>query len=98
LEFARNSTFAGEKKEESRRFFSLPQTEQYQNEEGSAKTQAQERKVKGHHGKTKREGQSAKDITEKIKHKQAREIVFLSLPHSTRKIQANFLSKLLHFS
>ena len=36
--------------------------------------------------------------TEKTKHKQARQIVFLSLPHSTRKIQADFLSKLLHFS
>ena len=36
--------------------------------------------------------------TEKTKHNRAREIVFLSLPHSTRKIQANFLSKLLHFS
>ena len=35
---------------------------------------------------------------EKTKLKQAREIVFLSLPHSTRKIQADFLSKLLHFS
>ena len=32
------------------------------------------------------------------KHKQAREIVFFSLPYSTRKIQADFLSKLLHFS
>jgi len=36
--------------------------------------------------------------TEKTKHKQTREIVFLSLPHSTQKIQADFLSKLLHFS
>jgi len=32
------------------------------------------------------------------KHNRAREIVFLSLPHSTRKIHADFLSKLLHFS
>lgn len=39
-----------------------------------------------------------KAITEKTKHKQAREIVFLPLPHSTQKIQADFLSKLLHFS
>ena len=39
-----------------------------------------------------------KAITEKTKHKQARQIVFLSLPHSTRKIQADFLSKRPHFS
>ena len=36
--------------------------------------------------------------TEKTKHNRARQIIFLSLPHSTRKIQADFLSKLLHFS
>ena len=36
--------------------------------------------------------------TEKTKHKQAKQIVFLPLPHSTQKIQADFLSKLLHFS
>jgi len=48
--------------------------------------------------KQKEKDETQKEITEKTKHKQAREIVFLSLPHSTRKIQANFLSKLLHFS
>jgi len=36
--------------------------------------------------------------TEKTKHNRAREIVFLSLPHSVQKIHADFLSKLLHFS
>ena len=36
--------------------------------------------------------------TEKTKHNRARQIVFLSLPHSTRKIQADFLSKRPHFS
>ena len=48
--------------------------------------------------KQKEKDETHKGITEKPKHKQAREIVFLSLPHSTRKIQADFLSKLLHFS
>ena len=36
--------------------------------------------------------------TEKTKHNRARQIVFLSLPHSVRKIQADFLSKRPHFS
>ena len=36
--------------------------------------------------------------TEKTKHNRARQIIFLSLPHSTRKIQADFLSKRPHFS
>ena len=36
--------FCGQGKRESRRFFSLPQTEQYQNKEGSAQKQAQGRK------------------------------------------------------
>ena len=36
--------------------------------------------------------------TEKTKLKQAREIVFLPLPHSVGKIQADFLSKRLYFS
>ena len=35
---------------------------------------------------------------EKIKHNQARQVGSHSLPHSTQKIQADFLSKLLHFS
>ena len=35
---------------------------------------------------------------EKTKHNRAREIVFLPLPHSVRKIQADFLSKRPHFS
>ena len=35
---------------------------------------------------------------EKIKHNQARQVSSHSLPHSIRKIQADFLSKLLHFS
>jgi len=48
--------------------------------------------------KQKEKDETQKDITEKTKHKQARQIVFLSLPHSVRKIQADFLSKLLHFS
>ena len=48
--------------------------------------------------KQKEKDETHKGITEKPKHKQAREIVFLSLPHSTQKIQADFLSKLLHFS
>ena len=39
-----------------------------------------------------------KDIMEKTKHNRARQIVFLSLPHSVRKIQADFLSKRPHFS
>ena len=36
--------------------------------------------------------------TEKTKHNRARQIIFLSLPHSTRKIQADFLSKRPLFS
>ena len=36
--------------------------------------------------------------TEKTKHNRARQIVFLPLPHSVRKIQADFLSKRPHFS
>ena len=36
--------------------------------------------------------------TEKTKHNRARQIAFLPLTHSVRKIQADFLSKLLHFS
>ena len=35
---------------------------------------------------------------EKIKHNQARQVGSHSLPHSTQKRQADFLSKLLHFS
>ena len=35
---------------------------------------------------------------ENTKHNRAREIVFLPLPHSVRKIQADFLSKRPHFS
>jgi len=48
--------------------------------------------------KQKEKDETQKDITEKTKHKQARQIVFLSLPHSVRKIQADFLSKRPHFS
>ena len=36
--------------------------------------------------------------TEKTKHNRARQIVFLPLPHSVQKIQADFLSKRPHFS
>ena len=36
--------------------------------------------------------------TEKTKHNRAKQIVFPPLPHSVRKIQADFLSKLLYFS
>ena len=36
--------------------------------------------------------------TEKTKHNRARQIAFLPLPHSTQKIQADFLSKRPHFS
>ena len=39
-----------------------------------------------------------KDITEKAKHNRARQVGSHSLPHSVRKIQADFLSKLPHFS
>ena len=56
------------------------------------KQDSRDRKTKGHHGKAKGQNQKASI------HNRAREIVFLSLPHSTRKIQADFLSKLLHFS
>ena len=39
-----------------------------------------------------------KDITEKAKHNRARQVGSHSLPHSVRKIQADFLSKRPHFS
>ena len=48
--------------------------------------------------KQKEKDETHKGITEKPKHKQVREIVFLSLLNSTPKRQADFLSKLLHFS
>ena len=56
------------------------------------KQDSRDRKTKGHHGKAKGQNQKASI------HKQAKQIVFLPLPHSTQKIQADFLSKLLHFS
>ena len=56
------------------------------------KQDSRDRKTKGHHGKAKGQNQKASI------HNRARQIVFLSLPHSVQKIQADFLSKLLHFS
>ena len=48
--------------------------------------------------KQKEKDETHKGITEKTKHNRARQIAFLPLTHSVRKIQADFLSKLLHFS
>jgi len=87
------------RKRRKQAFFSQQETEQYQNEErGCRNKKVKKEKQKDIMEKQKEKDETQKEIIEKTKHKQAREIVFLSLPHSTRKIQANFLSKLLHFS
>ena len=56
------------------------------------KQDSRDRKTKGHHGKAKGQNQKASI------HNRARQIVFLSLPHSVQKIQADFLSKRPLFS
>ena len=48
--------------------------------------------------KQKEKDETHKGITEKTKHNRARQVGSHSLPHSTRKIQADFFSKLLYFS
>ena len=48
--------------------------------------------------KQKEKDETQKDITEKTKHKQARQVGSHPLPHSVRKIQADFLSKRPLFS
>jgi len=56
------------------------------------KQDSRDRKTKGHHGKAKGQNQKASI------HNRAIQIVFLPLPHSVRKIQADFISKRPHFS
>ena len=91
--------FCRRKKEESRRFFILPQTEQYQNGERGAKTRKP--RTKKHKAITEKPKDKIKKqtyYTEKTKHNRARQVGSHPLPHSVRKIQADFLSKRPHFS
>ena len=62
------------------------------------KQDSRDRKTKGHHGKAKGQNQKASVLHRKDQAQPSKTSWFLRLPHSTRKIQANFLSKLLHFS
>ena len=91
--------FCRREKRESRRFFHLT-TDGTISKRGRfcPKTSTRTKKHKTITKKTKDKIKKQAYYTEETEHKQAREIVFLSLPHSVQKIHADFLSKLLHFS
>ena len=55
-------------------------------------------KTQSHHGKTKGQKQKANVLHGKDQAQPSKTNCFSPLPHSTRKIQANFLSKRPHFS
>ena len=55
-------------------------------------------KTQGHHGKAKGQNQKASVLHRKDQAQASKTSWFLPLPHSVQKIQADFLSKLLHFS
>ena len=99
LEVLPNFDFCRRGKRESRRFFHLT-TDEAISKQGRfcPKTSTRTKKHKAITEKPKDKIKKQTYYTEKTKHKQARQIVFFPLPHSTRKIQADFLSKLLHFS
>jgi len=98
LEFVRISTFADVEKRKEGGFSSNHRRSNIKTRKVLPKHKRKDEKTQGHHEKAEGQDQKASVLHKKTKHKQAREIVFLSLPHSTQKIQADFLSKLPHFS
>ena len=98
LEFARISTLSDVEKRKAGVFSSNHRRSNIKTRKVLPKYKHKDEKTQGHHGKAKGQNQKASVLHRKDQAQASKTSWFLPLPHSVQKIQADFLSKLLHFS
>ena len=98
LQFVPKMIFADVEKKKAGVFSSNHRRSNIKTRKVLPKYKHKDEKTQGHHGKAKGQNQKASVLHRKDQAQASKTSWFLPLPHSVQKIQADFLSKLLHFS